>query len=352
MVRTIALILGLVALAVGVVGIHQQTHAEHSTLQDLQHYMLDLINEEREAAGLELVTLGRNAAAQEHAENMLEGCFLSHWGLDGLKPYMRYALANGTLYDAENVSGYAYCINSDRYLTIEPRAELEDAMDGFMNSPGHRDNILDPHHSRVNIGVAYNEYQLWAVQHFEYDYIWFDRPPTINGTTLLLGGWTVNGASLVEDEDLGVAISYDPFPYNLTRGQVERTSCYNGGLPVASIVPPPPPGYYYAKWSTLTSYTECPNPYDVSPKARASQGPSSISYFPVGRLNISLIDVWLIEATEWTVNTNNFEVHADVSSILLIRGDGVYTVTLWGKVDGQDAVIGQAVIFYTGDQTD
>ena len=35
----------------------------------------------------------------------------------------------------------------------------------WMGSPEHRDNILD--HKKVNIGLAWDKYNLKAVQHFE-----------------------------------------------------------------------------------------------------------------------------------------------------------------------------------------
>ena len=79
-------------------------------------YMLELINKERVEAGVQPVTLGDNFAAQLHAENSLANCFSSHWGLDGLKPYMRYSLAGGYQSNGENWYGSDYCIRaSDRY---------------------------------------------------------------------------------------------------------------------------------------------------------------------------------------------------------------------------------------------
>ena len=48
-------------------------------------YMLELINTQRDRAGLNPVTLGTNTAAQIHAEAALENCFSSHWGIDGIK---------------------------------------------------------------------------------------------------------------------------------------------------------------------------------------------------------------------------------------------------------------------------
>ena len=123
--------------------------------------MLELINEERMKAGLNPVTMGDNAAAQLHAETALEGCFSSHWGLDGLKPYMRYSLAGGYQSSGENVHGSDYCItDADNYRPIaDIQDEVREAMVGWMNSPGHRRNILRPKHRRVNIGLAWGPVQ-------------------------------------------------------------------------------------------------------------------------------------------------------------------------------------------------
>ena len=53
-----------------------------------KRYMLELINTVRTQAGLDPVVLGDNVAAQLHAESSLDNCVGSHWGIDGLKPYM------------------------------------------------------------------------------------------------------------------------------------------------------------------------------------------------------------------------------------------------------------------------
>lgn len=87
--------------------------AADQVLSTLVQYMLDLINDDRLEHGLQPVTLGTNPAAQQHAEEMLSEGYLSHWGLDGLKPYMRYTLAGGFNYEAENVSGPPYYSDPD-----------------------------------------------------------------------------------------------------------------------------------------------------------------------------------------------------------------------------------------------
>lgn len=140
-----------------------------------KRYMLSLINAEREKAGVGAVTLGDNIAAQLHAEASLDNCFSSHWGIEGLKPYMRYSLAGGYQSNGENGSGLDYCIKaSDGYRangSIEQ--EIRQTMGGWMSSPGHRQNILDPGHKRVNIGIAWDRYNTAIYQHFEGDYVEF-----------------------------------------------------------------------------------------------------------------------------------------------------------------------------------
>ena len=113
--------------------------------------MLELINSERTKAGVPPVTLGNNIAAQLHAESSLANCFSGHWGADGLKPYMRYSLAGGYQTNGENGSGSDYCISaSDRYRALgNIKAEIREMMEGWMNSPGHRRNILGKWHRKV-----------------------------------------------------------------------------------------------------------------------------------------------------------------------------------------------------------
>ena len=108
--------------------------------------MLDMINDERAKAGLEMVQLGDNNAAQLHVESSLQNCFGSHWGIDGLKPYMRYSLAGGYQTNSENFYGTDYCITQDDGIqSLDPIEEvIHDRMAGWFESPEHRLNILDP----------------------------------------------------------------------------------------------------------------------------------------------------------------------------------------------------------------
>ncbi len=193
-------------------------------LRHLEHkeYMLALINAERAKAGLNPVVLGNNIAAQLHAEASLASCFSSHWGMDGLKPYMRYSLAGGYQSNGENWYGSDYSIKPhENYRPLESiKQEIEDAMKSWMDSPGHRRNILNPTHKKVNIGLAWDRFNIVANQHFEGDYVEYDSLPTIEGTVLSLSGRVKNGVRFSGVSDLSVQVFYDPPFHPLTRGQL------------------------------------------------------------------------------------------------------------------------------------
>ena len=59
-----------------------------SEQRSLRSDLLDLINKARVSNDLSPVRKGSNDAAQDHANDMLDQQYLSHWGLNGLKPYM------------------------------------------------------------------------------------------------------------------------------------------------------------------------------------------------------------------------------------------------------------------------
>lgn len=109
--------------------------------------ILILVNQERSTNGLGAVTLNAQLtqAAQAHSLDM--GCkfFLSHTGSDNSSPADRISRA-GYLSSvwAENVAaGYTYSTASA-------------VMAGWMNSAGHKANILNPSVTEMGIGYVYN----------------------------------------------------------------------------------------------------------------------------------------------------------------------------------------------------
>ena len=328
--------------------------------------MLTLINAEREKAGVDPVILGDNIAAQLHSELSLDNCVASHWGIDGLKPYMRYSLAGGHQSNSENWLGSDYCITaSDGYRAIGSLDEkIGEGMEWWMNSPGHRRNILDPWHKKVTIGLAWDRYYFVAAQHFEGDYVEYEEVPIIENGILTMSGMVKNGVTFEENNDLGVQIYYDPAPHALTRGQVSRTYCYDAGRPVTGLRAPLTGSWYYSENAFTTFYEPCPNPYDVP-----SDAPGPLSYdeaheFWQAAYNASqtlegnLITVPWITALEWS--TSEFEVKdnqwvekkdvffvkADLNDLLTEHGAGVYSLIVWGKIGDEDVVVSQYSIFH------
>lgn len=255
--------------------------------QDLAVYLLDLINKDRAANGLGTVTLAGNTAAQKHAEECLANSFSSHWGLNGSKPYMRYTISGGVNYVNENVLGTGTEPGSASGAR-DIKDMIKEAEQQFMNSPGHRANILNKWHKKVSLGIAYSGSSLSIVQHFEGDYIRFRETPTLSGSVLSMNGKVSLGA--VEQ----IVVYYDPLPETLSPEQLNAPpydSSYSMGGRTGSILPPPPPGSQYT--------------------------------------NLSPADV--VAVTWRTQADGSFAVKADIGAIIG-RGKGVYTIAVVVKI--------------------
>ena len=133
------------------------TNSPDAEILAARNDLLNLANYERRLAGVSTLKLDDLACniAQKHALEMAEHNFLSHWGLDGLKPYHRYSFAGGSEATAENdaASDQSVPIAADDFqatLTI-----LHKAMhDERPPDDGHRKTILAPQHTHVGFGIA------------------------------------------------------------------------------------------------------------------------------------------------------------------------------------------------------
>ena len=103
--------------------------------------MLALLNEERAKAGIAPVVMDETLrkVARAHSADMWTRQYFAHKNPDGLDPFDRMRAGGADFHTAgEN-------------LALARTAER--AMEGLMNSPGHKRNILDPNFRRVGIGV-------------------------------------------------------------------------------------------------------------------------------------------------------------------------------------------------------
>lgn len=270
-----------------------QTPIPTSDLQQLRQYMLDLVNADRAKAGLRPVALGSNTAAQQHAEDMLKNFYFGHIDSGGMKPYMRYSLAGGLGAVSENAgsSGSEDTSDRTRYATIDPKAilqRLEHDMvyDDAASNWGHRDNVLEPQHQLVNIGMAYDRTRLALSQQFEERHVSFSQPPKLTNGILTLAGSLDPSVGRLQSID----IYYDPPPSPYTHGRLlAQPPSYSVGTsnrPGIHIIAPAPPGSYYPALPQTD-----------------------------------------VIATSWAVTGNAFQVTANVVS--KVSQSGVYTLLLW-----------------------
>jgi uncharacterized protein YkwD len=113
--------------------------------------VLALVNEERAAEGL--APLQRNAeldaAAAGHAADMRANGFFSHTGSDGSNVGQRASQA-----------GYDWSRVGENIAWGYPTAAA--VMDGWMNSEGHRANILNAGYTEIGLAVDGEGSPLWV----------------------------------------------------------------------------------------------------------------------------------------------------------------------------------------------
>jgi hypothetical protein len=270
---------------------------DESGIEYLREYALSFINEDRSKAGLSPVKLSDNEAAQRHAEDILATRQLSHWTTDGMKPYIAYTEYGGLGYVGQNAGLGGYYTTSliencksGRYLCDDVDAkeqvkELEYRMmyDDAASDWGHRDNILDPHHTHVSLGIAFDSYTFAMVQNFEDNYIEFDEPITDDNRHIILSG------RLSEGEIYGIAIYYDPLPSHDLYEKHKDDGFYEMGIDAAAVAPPP---YYYD--STIN-----------------------------------------IPASKWSTSGKSFDIQFDLRPAIREYDEGVYTITVWLDTGGE-----------------
>jgi hypothetical protein len=125
---------------------------------DFESEVIELVNVEREALKLHPLSYNQEltVAARRHSQDMADQNYFDHTSQDGREFYERIADA-GYNYQScgENIAaGYA-----------TPAA----VVDGWMNSDGHRANILDPDYCDIGVGYAAvdgNQYYHYWTQDF------------------------------------------------------------------------------------------------------------------------------------------------------------------------------------------
>ena len=231
----------------------QPSSQQPSTMprEELVQHVLNRINKDRADFGLLPVELSSNQAAQIHAEDVFGTKQISHWMTNGEKPYMTYTQYDGEGSVQQNVAiagfsseQYEQCVTNMlvKCEEVEPLSTIDQLQYEMMYNDkeccndGHKNNILNPRHTHVSIGIVYDQYYLALVQNFENNY---GLDVDVEDSEIEISG------TLLEGQLDHIAIYYDEMPTRAAYEQNKNLLSYSAGELVAVIVKPLPQGYYY-----------------------------------------------------------------------------------------------------------
>jgi LysM repeat protein len=117
-------------------------------LVELEEQMVAIVNEVRQAAGLEPYEFDPEIAniAENYAQDMVVRDFFSHVSPEGITLEDRFS--------EQQVSGFLQ-VGENIQRNTRPRAEtVQAALNWFMGSAPHRNNILHQYHNRIGVGIV------------------------------------------------------------------------------------------------------------------------------------------------------------------------------------------------------
>ncbi|MEK5079317.1 S-layer homology domain-containing protein [Solibacillus sp. FSL W7-1436] len=118
------------------------------TQKHSEQLMVELMNQARAAEGVDPLTHSPQWAtiARKHSKDMIDNNYFSHTSLSGTTPYDR--MISGGMSKSE-LRTWGENISYGHYNVIY-------AHEGFMNSKGHRDNLLQPAYKNAIVGLEYS----------------------------------------------------------------------------------------------------------------------------------------------------------------------------------------------------
>jgi hypothetical protein len=257
----------------------------------LVDFALELINEDRRVYNLTNVTLSSIKCAQQHAVDMLNNHYFSHWNTYGFKPYMRYTLAGGKGSVVENIAWQSGNTVNDLNGVKDALKKLEWQMmnNDASSNWGHRENILEPEHNKVSIGIACDAYNVYFVEDFEQDYVNFSQFQVNQGNVTL--------------------------EVYLPKKEVQ----------IRTI------GVFFDKLKNLTSQELCSPPFN----GLYDPGKIVAQVLPE---NYHACGTKSIIAPDWTQSNDVFKVSFSLQDITTIYGKGVYTIYLLSQSSIKNAL--------------
>ena len=127
-----------------------------SDFDDWGYEVLNLVNEERAKYNVAPLKWDDSLAAlaESHCEDMIDRNFFAHNTPDGQTPF-----------DRMKAAGISYSSAGENIAAGQ--SSPKNVMDSWMNSPGHRNNILNPDFEYIGVGLARGgSYGIYWAQEF------------------------------------------------------------------------------------------------------------------------------------------------------------------------------------------
>jgi uncharacterized protein YkwD len=134
-------------------------------LGNLRKTALNLANRDRRQRGLSALTADPllDKVAQLYAEDMLRRNYFRHYNPEGKTVVDRYAALGGQGTPGENLA----ILQHPPAAFVPPNASLLAFFEqGWMGSPTHRSNLVNPKATRFGFGIAGDSDRIYAVQMF------------------------------------------------------------------------------------------------------------------------------------------------------------------------------------------
>ncbi|ABO34457.1 Allergen V5/Tpx-1 family protein [Methanococcus maripaludis C5] len=146
----------------------------------IEQYILDYTNIERSSYGLDELILDSKLSqiSQAHSDDMVENDYFSHVNLDGETPTDRAIAADYNVVKYLGDGYYATGIGENiakmptgnvigiGYVSDDAESIAKAIVDAWMDSPGHRANILNSQYTNMGIGVSFDGTYYVATQNF------------------------------------------------------------------------------------------------------------------------------------------------------------------------------------------
>lgn len=187
-------------------------------LVELRRQLLELINVDRVAAGLQPLEIDAVAetAAQGHADEMAALGYLSHWNVDGFGPDWRYSRSGGRDAVQENIASYSLQSQTDSAdASVDWTRVASDVHQALRADEQYGQNMLAPYHTHLGLGLAVNQVtgQVRVAQEFVNRLASIDPIPTrvLRGERIVVKGQLLDGST-----NPVVIIAFEPAPQPLS----------------------------------------------------------------------------------------------------------------------------------------